>query len=92
MGGRRGRGGRLFEAGRLINFSAFRMCAYSRWALIRGWALIRIILIKPIIVFARVYTSHSNKFPLSQTVGSRAVGGFSIEDGYGSVNVTFKMN
>ena len=37
--GRR-RGGRLFEAGRLITFSAFRMGAYSRWALIRGWALI----------------------------------------------------
>ena len=39
--GRR-RGGRLFEAGRLLTFSAFRMGAYSRWALIRGWALIRI--------------------------------------------------
>ena len=25
-----------------LNFSAFRMGAYSRWALIRGWALIRI--------------------------------------------------
>ena len=36
-------GGRLFEAGRLLSFSAFRMGAYSRWAaLIRGWALIRI--------------------------------------------------
>ena len=35
-------GGRLFEAGRLLNFSAFRMGAFSRWALIRGWALIRI--------------------------------------------------
>ena len=35
-------GGRLFEAGRLLPFSAFRMGAYSRWALIRGWALIRI--------------------------------------------------
>ena len=35
-------GGRLFEAGRLLNFSAFRMGTYSRWALIRGWALIRI--------------------------------------------------
>ena len=34
--------GRLFEAGRLLTFSAFRMGAYSRWALIRGWALIRI--------------------------------------------------
>ena len=35
-------GGRLFEAGRLLTFSVFRMGAYSRWALIRGWALIRI--------------------------------------------------
>ena len=40
MGG--GWGGRLFEAGRLLTFSSFRMGAYSRWALIRGWALIRI--------------------------------------------------
>ena len=37
-----GGGGRLFEAGRLLTFSAFKMGAYSRWALIRGWALIRI--------------------------------------------------
>ena len=37
-----GCGGRLFEVGRLLTFSAFRMGAYSRWALIRGWALIRI--------------------------------------------------
>ena len=37
-----GGGGRLFEPGRLLNFSAFRMGAYSRWALIRGWTLIRI--------------------------------------------------
>ena len=37
-----GGGGRLFEAGRLLTFSAFRMGAYSRWALIRGWAPIRI--------------------------------------------------
>ena len=37
-----GGGGRLFEAGRLLTFSAFRMGAYSRWALIQGWALIRI--------------------------------------------------
>ena len=35
-------GGRLFEAGRSLTFSAFRMGAYSRWALIGGWALIRI--------------------------------------------------
>ena len=33
-------GGRLFEAGRLLTFSAFRIGTYSRWALIRGWALI----------------------------------------------------
>ena len=39
--GRR-RGWRLFKAERLLTFSAFRMGAYSRWALIRGWALIRI--------------------------------------------------
>ena len=32
----------IFEAGRLWPFSAFRMGAYSRWALIRGWVLIRI--------------------------------------------------
>ena len=37
-----GWGGRLFEAERLLPFSAFRMGAYSRWALIRGGALIRI--------------------------------------------------
>ena len=41
-GGGVGWGGRLFEAGHLLTFSAFRMGAYSRWALIRGWALIRI--------------------------------------------------
>ena len=37
-----GWGGLLFEAGRLLTFSAFRMGVYSRWALIRGWALLRI--------------------------------------------------
>ena len=37
-----GWGGRLFEAGRLLTFSAFRIGAYSRWAVIPGWALIRI--------------------------------------------------
>ena len=37
-----GGGGRLFEAGCLLTFSAFRMGAYSRWALIRDWAPIRI--------------------------------------------------
>ena len=37
----RGGGGHLFEAGCLLTFSAFRMGACSRWALLRGWALIR---------------------------------------------------
>ena len=37
-----GGGGRLFEAGRLLTFSAFTMSTYSRWVLILGWALIRI--------------------------------------------------
>ena len=36
------RDGRLFEAGCVLTFSASRMGAYSRWALIRGWALIQI--------------------------------------------------
>ena len=40
MGG--GGGGPLFEAGRLLTFSAFRMGAFSKWALIRGSAFIRI--------------------------------------------------
>ena len=39
-GGLCGGGGRLFQAGRLLTFSAFRMGAYSRWALIWGWVLI----------------------------------------------------
>ena len=41
-GGGVGWDGHLFEAGRLLTFSAFRMSAYSRWALIRGWVPIRI--------------------------------------------------
>ena len=40
-------GGRLFEAGRLLTFSAVSMGAYSRWAVIRGWALIRINTVVP---------------------------------------------
>ena len=43
-----GWGGRLFEAGRLLTFPAFRMGAYSRWALIRGWVLIRINTVYPL--------------------------------------------
>ena len=42
VGGKWDGDGRLFEAGRLLTFSAFRMGTYSRWALIRGWALVRI--------------------------------------------------
>ena len=30
-----GWGGHLFETGHLLTFSAFRMGAYSRWALLR---------------------------------------------------------
>ena len=37
-----GGGGRIFEAGCLLTSSAFRMGAYSKWALIQGWALIQI--------------------------------------------------
>ena len=44
--GSSGGGGRLFEAGRLLTFSASRLGAYSRRALIRGWALIRINTVK----------------------------------------------
>ena len=55
MGG--GGGGRLFEAGRLLTFSAFRMGAYSRWALIRGWALIRINTVYGFFLFGRPETS-----------------------------------
>ena len=35
-------GGCLFEAWRLLTFSAFIMSAYSRWVLIRGCELILI--------------------------------------------------
>ena len=52
-----GWGGHLFEAGRLLTFSAFRMGAYSKWALIRGWALIRIntVLVMENLPFLRNY-------------------------------------
>ena len=42
VGGKWDGDGRLFKAGCLLTFSAFRMGTYSRWALIRGWALVRI--------------------------------------------------
>ena len=42
VGGKWGGGGHFIEAGRSSTFSASRMSAYSRWALIGDWALIRI--------------------------------------------------
>ena len=54
-----GWGGRLFEAGRLLTFSAFRMGAYSRWALIRGWALIRINTVIRIEIYFSCYKLNS---------------------------------
>ena len=53
-----GWGGRLFEAGRLLTFSAFSMGAYSRWALIRGWALIRINTVIMLVTMATPISSH----------------------------------
>ena len=52
-GGGVGWGGRLFEAGRLLTFPAFRMGAYSRWALVRGWVLIRINTVRRSLCFSR---------------------------------------
>ena len=49
-----GGGRRLFEAGRLLAFSAVRMGAYSRWALIRGWALIQINTVHVFLVLKRI--------------------------------------
>ena len=40
VGGKWGGGGHLIEDGRLLTFSASRMSAYSRLALIGDWALI----------------------------------------------------
>ena len=42
VGGKWGGGGHLIEDGRLLTFSASRMSAYSRLALIGDWTLIRI--------------------------------------------------
>ena len=63
MGG--GWGGRLFEAGRLLTFSSFRMGAYSRWALIRGWALIRINTVCPMLFECLRGTTHQLHFLLN---------------------------
>ena len=59
----RRRGGRLFEAERLLTFSAFRMGAYSRWALIRGWALLRI---NTVNITAKVALNNSSDFTTSR--------------------------
>ena len=53
-------GGRSFEAGRLLTFSALRVGGYSSWALIQGWALIRINT-----VFYHYFDAH-NIFPQTQ--------------------------
>ena len=51
--------------GRLLTFSAFRMGAYSRWALIRGWALIRINTV-PLLQFKpEKLIFHYSNFPAS---------------------------
>ena len=47
LGGEGGGGERLFEAGHLLTFSAFRMGTYLWWALMRGWALIQINTVQP---------------------------------------------
>ena len=52
-----GWGGRLFEAGRLLTFSAFGMGAYLRWALIRGWALIQINTVFTVVFFTVLFNS-----------------------------------
>ena len=60
-------GGLLFEAGRLLTFSAFRMGVYSRWALIRGWALIRINTVDIIYYFGpNLKSQEKKKYSLSQ--------------------------
>ena len=43
-----GSGGEVGWGGRVLTFPAFRMGAYSRWALMRGWALIRINTVYPL--------------------------------------------
>ena len=50
-GRERGWSGRLFEAGRLLTFSGFRMSAYSRKALIRGWVPVRVNTVFPVVIF-----------------------------------------
>ena len=54
---RGGGGGRFFEAGHLLTFSAFRMGAYSRRALIRGWTLIRIKTVNVICLYMHSFNS-----------------------------------
>ena len=63
IGRGRGWGGRLFEAGRLLAFSAFTIGTYSSWALIRGWELIRINTVSPGLKIGR-FTAFKKHFAL----------------------------
>ena len=59
--------------GRLLTFSAFRMGAYSRWALIQGWALIRINTVYQMLCF---FSEISFFFLDILSGGCGSVGGF----------------
>ena len=64
-----GEGGRLFEAGRLLTFSAFSMGAYSRWALIRGWALIRINTVLTVEIYGHTVNIYIEKISICVNKG-----------------------
>ena len=57
----------LIRGWALINFSAFRMGAYSRWALIRGWALIRINTVFPWLFLSVVSVTRAVYFHVNVT-------------------------
>ena len=61
IGRESGWSGRLFEAGRLLTFSGFRMSANSRKALIRGWVPIRVNTVLPVVIF-RVESRDNRKY------------------------------
>ena len=60
-----GGGGRLFEAGRLLNFPPNRMGAYSRRELIWGWALNRI---NTVFVLNRVRVSNPQRLTYGRVI------------------------
>ena len=62
-----GWGGRLFEAGRSLTFSAFGMGAYSRWALIRGWALNRINTVNTVYMTLVILAPHEILITINET-------------------------